>query len=124
MAGTRSSRPKRQRGCVCGSAPWRPFTRSLPRLTASLRRLLLGLQPPTSGKVLLDGNDMSNVNMDEARRHFGVVLQDVRMFAGSILENISAGRDIEISHAIGEITGGSDSDDVLGEIFRSFCIGK
>jgi tRNA modification GTPase len=26
--------------------------------------------------------------------------------------------------AIGEITGGSDSDDVLGEIFRNFCIGK
>jgi len=26
--------------------------------------------------------------------------------------------------AVGEITGGADSDDVLGEIFRSFCIGK
>jgi tRNA modification GTPase len=26
--------------------------------------------------------------------------------------------------AIGEITGGSDSEDVLGEIFRNFCIGK
>ena len=26
--------------------------------------------------------------------------------------------------AVGEITGGSDSDDVLGEIFRNFCIGK
>jgi len=26
--------------------------------------------------------------------------------------------------AIGEITGGSDADDVLGEIFRNFCIGK
>jgi ABC-type bacteriocin/lantibiotic exporter with double-glycine peptidase domain len=43
---------------------------------------------------------MSNVNMDEARRHFGVVLQDVRMFAGSILENISAGRDIEIDQML------------------------
>jgi ATP-binding cassette subfamily C protein len=67
---------------------------------STLVRLLLGLQPPTSGKVLLDGNDMSNVNMDEARRHFGVVLQDVRMFAGSILENISAGRDIEIDQML------------------------
>ncbi|MBJ7257896.1 MAG: tRNA uridine-5-carboxymethylaminomethyl(34) synthesis GTPase MnmE [Chthoniobacterales bacterium] len=26
--------------------------------------------------------------------------------------------------AVGEITGGSDVDDVLGEIFRNFCIGK
>jgi tRNA modification GTPase len=26
--------------------------------------------------------------------------------------------------AIGEVTGGSDADDVLGEIFRNFCIGK
>ena len=26
--------------------------------------------------------------------------------------------------AVGEITGGSDADDVLGEIFRNFCIGK
>lgn len=26
--------------------------------------------------------------------------------------------------ALGEITGGSDTDDVLGEIFRTFCIGK
>jgi ABC-type bacteriocin/lantibiotic exporter with double-glycine peptidase domain len=67
---------------------------------STLVRLLLGLQAPTSGKVLLDGNDLTNVNMDEARRHFGVVLQDVRMFAGSILENISAGRDIEIDQVL------------------------
>ena len=67
---------------------------------STLVRLLLGLQPPTSGKVLLDGNDLTNVNMDETRRHFGVVLQDVRLFAGSILENISAGRNIEIDRVL------------------------
>jgi ABC-type bacteriocin/lantibiotic exporter with double-glycine peptidase domain len=67
---------------------------------STLVRLLLGLQPPTSGKVLLDGNDLANVNMDEARRRFGVVLQDVRMFAGSILENISAGRDLEVDQVL------------------------
>jgi ABC-type bacteriocin/lantibiotic exporter with double-glycine peptidase domain len=63
---------------------------------STLVRLLLGLQPPTRGKVFIDRNDLSNVNLDEVRRSFGVVLQDYRMFAGSILENITAGRDLEV----------------------------
>ena len=63
---------------------------------STLVRLLLGLQPPTQGKVFIDRHDLSNVNLDEVRRSFGVVLQDYRMFAGSILENITAGRDLEV----------------------------
>lgn len=67
---------------------------------STLVRLLLGLQAPTTGKVFIDGNDLSNVNLDEVRRSFGVVLQDVRMFAGSILDNIAAGRDLEIDQVL------------------------
>jgi ABC-type multidrug transport system fused ATPase/permease subunit len=50
--------------------------------------------------VFIDRNDLSNVNLDEVRRSFGVVMQDVRLFAGSILENISAGRDLEIDQVL------------------------
>jgi ABC-type bacteriocin/lantibiotic exporter with double-glycine peptidase domain len=67
---------------------------------STLVRLLLGLQSPTGGKVFIDRNDLSNVNLDEVRRSFGVVMQDVRLFAGSILENISAGRDLEIEQVL------------------------
>jgi ABC-type bacteriocin/lantibiotic exporter with double-glycine peptidase domain len=67
---------------------------------STLVRLLLGLQAPTGGKVFIDRNDLSNVNLDEVRRSFGVVMQDVRLFAGSILENISAGRDLEIEQVL------------------------
>jgi ABC-type bacteriocin/lantibiotic exporter with double-glycine peptidase domain len=67
---------------------------------STLVRLLLGLQAPSGGKVFIDRNDLSNVNLDEVRRSFGVVMQDVRLFAGSILENISAGRDLEIDQVL------------------------
>lgn len=62
---------------------------------STLVRLLLGLLHPTNGKVFIDRNDLSNVNLDAVRKTFGVVLQEHRMFAGSILENIAAGRDLE-----------------------------
>jgi ATP-binding cassette subfamily C protein len=63
---------------------------------STLVRLFLGLLSPTNGKVFIDGNDLSNVQLDEVRRSFGVVLQDYRLFPGSILENITAGRDLEV----------------------------
>jgi ATP-binding cassette subfamily C protein len=63
---------------------------------STLVRLILGLLPPTNGKVFIDRNDLSNVNLEAVRKTFGVVLQDYRMFAGSILENITAGRNLEV----------------------------
>ncbi|QQR88387.1 MAG: ABC transporter ATP-binding protein [Flavobacteriales bacterium] len=43
---------------------------------------------PTSGKVTVDGNDLSRVNLASYRRHLGVVLQDDFLFEGTIRENI------------------------------------
>lgn len=43
---------------------------------------------PQSGKITIDGQDMSQVNLDSFRQHLGVVLQDDFLFEGTIRENI------------------------------------
>ena len=43
---------------------------------------------PKSGKVTIDNNDMSKVQLSSYRKHLGVVLQDEFLFEGTIRENI------------------------------------
>ncbi|MBK9451911.1 MAG: ABC transporter ATP-binding protein [Bacteroidetes bacterium] len=43
---------------------------------------------PQSGKVTLDGQDLSKVRLGSYRQHLGVVLQDDFLFEGTIRENI------------------------------------
>lgn len=49
-----------------------------------------------SGKVLLDGKNIKEFELNHLRNHIGVVLQDVFLFSGSIYDNISLKND-EIS---------------------------
>ena len=60
---------------------------------STLLRLLLGFERPQAGSVLFDGHDLATLDPQAVRRQTGVVLQDGRLFSGSIRENISgAGR--------------------------------
>ncbi len=43
---------------------------------------------PKSGKITIDGEDISQVKLKSFRRHLGVVLQDEFLFEGTIRENI------------------------------------
>lgn len=43
---------------------------------------------PKSGKVTIDGKDLSKVKLSSYRQHLGVVLQDEFLFEGTIRENI------------------------------------
>ena len=43
---------------------------------------------PTSGKITIDGQDLSKVSLASYRNHLGVVLQDDFLFQGTIRENI------------------------------------
>jgi HlyB family type I secretion system ABC transporter len=57
----------------------------------TLAKLLLGLYPPTQGKIMIDGYDISTVSLRSLRQQIGVVDQDTFMFGGTIRENISVG---------------------------------
>jgi ATP-binding cassette, subfamily B, multidrug efflux pump len=53
------------------------------------------------GQILLDGIDIKCFDLHELRRHIGVVMQDVFLFSGNILENIRLGnREISLEQVI------------------------
>jgi len=47
---------------------------------------------PTTGRVLVDGEDLTTVRLRDYRSHLGVVLQDNFLFDGTIAENIKYAR--------------------------------
>jgi subfamily B ATP-binding cassette protein MsbA len=54
--------------------------------------LVAAFAKPTSGRVSVDGVDLSTVRLDAYRSQLGVVLQDNFLFDGTVRENILFGR--------------------------------
>jgi ABC-type multidrug transport system fused ATPase/permease subunit len=46
----------------------------------------------SGGRVLIDGIDIRDVNLNELRRQIGIVMQETTLFSGSIKENIAFGK--------------------------------
>lgn len=44
-----------------------------------------------SGRILIDGQDIQNYQMDALRQRIGIVLQDTHLFKGTVFENIHYG---------------------------------
>ncbi|HYG62204.1 MAG TPA: ATP-binding cassette domain-containing protein, partial [Thermoanaerobaculia bacterium] len=53
-----------------------------------LASLLVGLYQPTEGRILFDGNDLSELDMRSVRRQVGIVPQHPYLFGASIRSNI------------------------------------
>ena len=58
----------------------------------TISKLALGLYPPTDGKVLIDGHDITSLSLRSLREQVGVVDQDTFLFGSTIRENISLGQ--------------------------------
>lgn len=57
----------------------------------TLVKLLTRLYDPTEGRILLDGKDLREYNLDELRKEFGVIFQDFVRYDLPARENIAAG---------------------------------
>ncbi|MEM9908690.1 MAG: NHLP bacteriocin export ABC transporter permease/ATPase subunit, partial [Cyanobacteria bacterium P01_D01_bin.44] len=66
---------------------------------STVLRLLLGFETPQSGTVYYDSQDVAGLDISAVRRQLGVVLQNGRINAGSIFENISGGALITLEDA-------------------------
>ena len=74
----------------------------------TLINLLMRFYDINGGKILLDGKDINEINRDELRNAFGMVLQDSWVFEGTVAENIAYGKEdatmseiVEVSKLIG-----------------------
>ena len=56
---------------------------------STLMRLLLGFETPESGVIYYDNNDVKTLNLRALRRNIGCVMQNSRLFPGSIYDNIT-----------------------------------
>lgn len=58
---------------------------------STLLRLLSGMYVPNSGKVLLDGLDLTHVSRDVVNRNIGYLQQEHRLFQGTLRDNLLIG---------------------------------
>lgn len=56
---------------------------------STLIRHLVGAMPPASGAVRLDGTELQHWDPEQLGRHLGYLPQDVKLFRGSVAENIA-----------------------------------
>ncbi len=59
---------------------------------STLIGLVAAFHHPTAGRILVDGEDLSDLRLGDYRSHLGVVFQDNFLFDGTVLENIAFAR--------------------------------
>ncbi len=59
---------------------------------STLAALLLRFYDPQAGAILFDGREAKSIPVSQLRKQMALVPQDVLLFGGSILENISYGK--------------------------------
>ena len=55
-------------------------------------RILAGLETASSGRITIDGQDVSGISLQSLRSHISVVSQEAFLFNGTIRENILYGQ--------------------------------
>ncbi len=77
---------------------------------SSLARLIARFYEFQGGRILVDGRDIRTLDLQQYRRHIGIVPQVPFLFAGTVADNIRYGRpdasDAEVERAARQIGGG------------------
>jgi len=75
----------------------------------TLAKLLVGFYPPSEGKIIVDGYDMSVVDKEYYRAQVGYVMQSNLLFSGTIAENIASGDESPDRRRIEEVAKMADA---------------
>ncbi|MGZ3241657.1 MAG: ABC transporter transmembrane domain-containing protein, partial [Burkholderiaceae bacterium] len=75
----------------------------------TLAKLLVGFYPPTEGRILVDGYDMSVIDKEYFRAQVGYVMQSNLLFSGTIAENLASGDESPDRRRIEEVAKMADA---------------
>lgn len=79
---------------------------------STLLRLLIGFERPDSGGVFIDGRDLTHLDRQAYRRQLGVVLQNDKLIAGSVLTNVRAAHQASIEEVWQALSDAGIADEV------------
>jgi len=82
----------------------------------TLAKLLVGFYPPTDGKLMVDGYDMSVIDKEYYRAQVGYVMQTNLLFSGTIAENIASGSDGPDRRRIEEVAKRADAHGFISKM--------
>ena len=75
---------------------------------------------PTSGRVLLDGQPVDELRLEDLRRAISIVFEDTVVFTASIRENLRIGQPDASDRAIERAAGLAEADEFIRELPRGY----
>lgn len=88
---------------------------------STLMKLLPRLYEPNKGRILIDGYDISKVNLSSVRQQIGIVPQDCLLFEGTIRENISMNQPEADTNTIVQIAKAAAAHDFIMELPEGYA---
>ncbi len=93
--------------------------------TGSGKSTLVNLIPRfydvTTGGVKLDGHDVRDVTLSSLRSQTGIVLQETRLFSGSVRDNIAFGKPDATDEEIEKAARDAQADEFIGELPEGYA---
>jgi len=86
----------------------------------SIINLIAKFYLPTSGRVLIDGHDITQVSQDSLHRQMGIVLQQNFLFHGTVADNIRVGKPDAAFEEVVRAVRQLDCLDLLASLPRGF----
>jgi ABC-type multidrug transport system fused ATPase/permease subunit len=83
---------------------------------STMAKLVARFYDPTRGRVLVDGNDLTEVTSESLRTQMGIVPQEAFLFSGTIRENIAFGRPQADERQISEAARAVGADEFISEL--------
>ncbi|WP_414575318.1 ABC transporter ATP-binding protein [Anabaena sp. CCY 9402-a] len=87
---------------------------------STLVKLLLRYFEPQDGQILIDGQDIRTLNVGKYRRRLAIVHQEVDVFNGTILENLTYGRPTATLEEVQEACRIARVDEVVQQLTQGY----
>lgn len=85
---------------------------------SSIAKLLLGLYEASSGEIFINGKEFSKYSLTDIRCSIGTVLQESKLFSGSIGDNISMSKS-KIKYSDGKLVDAAYKAGILDDILKT-----
>ena len=87
---------------------------------STLISLVMAFNRPLSGRVLIDGRDLTTVRLRDYRAQLGVVLQDNFLFDGTIGDNLRYGSPEATAEQVREVSRIAHADEFIDEFEKKY----